>query len=57
MGQDGERQHEVRELIGIVVVGGNTILRHRLLDLAVDGEDIVTVLKVNLDGGLFTSAV
>ena len=55
--QDGDGEQEIREFIRIVVVRGHLILRDRLLDLAVDGENVIPVLEEHLDRRLVRAAV
>ena len=55
--QHRKGKHKVCELVGIVVVRGDLIFRHRLFDLAVDGENIVPILEKELNGRLVRRAV
>ena len=55
--QDGDGEQEIREFIRIVVMRGHLILRDRLLDLAVDGENVIPVLEEHLDRRLVRAAV
>ena len=55
--QHRQREHEVRKAVGVVVMLLFLVERDRVLDLAVDGNDVVPVLKEDLHARLVGRAV